>query len=174
MIWLLHGNGRRWIFPARRDVKSRFERRDTNSPHSRRFDDEDVDAVIGINQLLFDWGGVDASKRVALSEQAGNRISLSLEIDRVAADIIDLGIKLSEQQQRFDLFTQYKKDLTPHIRRIEAGVAVGVLRLSDLRSIKVISSMPTLPSPLLNDRSRCSQTNWGNVSGWISKTWLVC
>ena len=77
-------------------LKSRFERRDTNSPHSRRFDDEDVDAVIGINQLLFDRGGVDASKRVALSEQAGNRISLSLEIDRVAAaDIIDLGIKLS-------------------------------------------------------------------------------
>ena len=119
-------------------LKSRFERRDSNSPHSRRFDDEDVDAVIGINQLLYDWGGVDASKRVALSEQAGNRISLSLEIDRVAADIIDLGIKLSEQQQRFDLFTQYKQDLAPHIRRIEAGVAVGVLRLSDLRSIKVI------------------------------------
>ena len=89
-------------------LKSRFERRDSNSPHSRRFDDEDVDAVIGINQLLYDCGGVDASKRVALSEQAGNRISLSLEIDRVAADIIDLGIKLSEQQQRFDIFTQYK------------------------------------------------------------------
>ena len=119
-------------------LKSRFEQRDANSPHSRRFDDEDIDAVIGINQLLFDWGGVDASKRVALSEQASNRIGLSLEIDRVAADIIDLGIKLSEQQQRFDLFTQYKKDLAPHIRRIEAGVAVGVLRLSDLRSIKVI------------------------------------
>ena len=103
-------------------LKSRFERRDTNSPHSRRFDDEDVDAVIGINQLLFDWGGVDASKRVALSEQAGNRISLSLEIDRVAADIIDLGIKLSEQQQRFDLFTQYKKDLASETQVIEQEI----------------------------------------------------
>ena len=46
-------------------LKSRFERRDTNSPHSRRFDDEDVDAVIGINQLLFDWGVVDGGTVMA-------------------------------------------------------------------------------------------------------------
>lgn len=115
-------------------LKSHFEQDDTRR---RRYEDEDVDAVVSLNQLLYDWGGVEASKQSALTEQAGNRIALNLEIDRVAADILDLGIKLSEQQERIALYKIYRRSLTPQIERIEAGVEAGVLRISDLRSIKL-------------------------------------
>ncbi|MGC6484676.1 MAG: TolC family protein [Candidatus Puniceispirillales bacterium] len=115
-------------------LKSRFEQ---DTTRSRRFDDEDVDAVISLNQLLYDWGGIEASKKSALSEQAGNRLALLLEIDRVAADILDLGIKISEQQERMALYQGHLRTIAPQIERIEAGVEAGVLRVGDLRSIKL-------------------------------------
>ena len=110
-----------------------------SATNERRFENREVDAVIGINQLIYDFGGVKASKLAALSDQSAGRIGLKLEIDRIAANILEIGLRLSEQHEQLAIYENHLKDLDQHIERIEAGVKAGVLRTGDLRSIKVIA-----------------------------------
>ena len=97
-----------------------------------------TDAVIGLDQTLFDWGLTDTDKQIAINDKAQNSIAMRVEIDRVAADIMDLVLRISEQRGRRVLQENYIVELQPLIERIEASVNAGVLRLGDLRAIKVI------------------------------------
>jgi len=116
-------------------IASNFERRKTLS---RRFDDDAIDAVIRVNQVIYDWGVIDADKQIALNDEAAQRIMLQLQIDRIAADIVDLAIRIAENRDRADHFAGYEEDLGPIGERVEAGVNAGVNRIGDLRTFRVL------------------------------------
>ena len=97
-----------------------------------------TDAVISLDQTLFDWGLTDTDKQIAINDKAQNSISMRVEIDRVAADILDLSLRISEQRELMAIQGAYLADLMPLVERIEASVNAGVLRLGDLRAIKII------------------------------------
>ena len=118
------------------------ELRDPAYRRSTKYD-EDVnntgtDAVIGLDQTLFDWGLTDTRKQIAINDKAQNSIAMRVEIDRVAADIMDLALRVSEQRERLTLQSSYISELEPLVTKIEASVNAGALRLGDLRAIKII------------------------------------
>ena len=110
----------------------------TDDTESRRLEHKNVDAQINLSQTIFDWGQSDADKQIALNEKVHNTIGMRLEIDRVAADILDLTLKISEHSERRQLIEDYIAELTPIEERLEASVNAGVLRIGDLRAIKII------------------------------------
>ena len=110
----------------------------TDDTESRRLEHKNVDAQINLSQTIFDWGQSDADKQIALNEKVHNTIGMRLEIDRVAADILDLTLKISEHSERRQLIEDYIAELTPIEERLEASINAGVLRLGDLRAIKII------------------------------------
>ena len=121
------------------NVKRSDTRVDTRTT---RYDEErgavGTDAVVGLDQTLFDWGMNDADKQIAINDKALNSIAMRVEIDRVAADIMDLALRASEQRERLALQEMFISELAPLVERTEASVNAGVLRLGDLRAVKII------------------------------------
>ncbi|XDZ65845.1 TolC family protein [Alphaproteobacteria bacterium LSUCC0684] len=116
-------------------LSSNITRRDTLS---RRFDDDAIDAVVRVNQVLYDWGVIEADKQIALNDAAAQRLGMHIQIDRVAADIVDLAMRIAENRDQAKLYADYAEDLAPIGERVEAGVNAGVTRIGDLRAYKVI------------------------------------
>ena len=104
----------------------------------RRLQDRAIDVVIGADQVLFDWGVTESDKQIALNDKSAARIAMTLEIDRIAADIIDISFTVAEHRARFELYDDYIGELKKLVEQIEALVNAGVLRIGDLRAIKVI------------------------------------
>lgn len=111
---------------------------ETRETESRRLDDREVDAVIGIDQVIYDWGVIEADKNIALSTSAASRIDMILEIERVAANIVDLSLQIAEHRERQMLYANFMAELLPAITRLEESVAAGAQRIGDLRAIKLI------------------------------------
>ena len=125
-----------------RSLTTNVDRGTTLHSRTQEFDDgrdaSGTDAVVGLDQTLFDWGLNDTDKQIAINDKAASTIAMRVEIDRVAADILDLALRVSEQRQRLAIQGDYQNELAPLVERIEASVRAGVLRIGDLRAIKIL------------------------------------
>ena len=115
-------------------LKSKFRRQETQI---RRFDDREIDAVIGIRQNVYDWGLTDRSVRIAETSRVIARIDLVLETDRQASDLLAVMIRYQELTEQDKLYQFLRKELDDIADRIEEGVNAGALTLSDLREVKI-------------------------------------
>lgn len=143
-------------------ISSHIERAETQG---RRLDDKEVDAVIGLNQVLFDWGLTEADKNIALNERANSRLAMVIEIDRAAADIIDISLTVAQHRERLELYDAYIAELAPLAERIEASVNAGVLRIGDLRAIKVIELDAEIARSLAERQVKLAETELNNRFG---------
>lgn len=103
----------------------------------RRFDDREIDAVIGLRQNVYDWGLTDRSVRIAETNRMVARIDLVLETDRQASDLLVLMIRYHELAGQEALYQTLRAELSAIADQIEEGVNVGALTLTDLRDIKI-------------------------------------
>jgi len=140
-------------------LSSNIKRRETLS---RRFDDDAIDAVVRVNQVLYDWGVIDADKQIALNDAAAQRLSMQIQIDRVAADIVDLAMRIAENHDLAVLYEGYAKDLAPIGAQVEAGVNAGVMRIGDLRAYKVIELDAQIQLTLANRQIDLNEAELSN------------
>lgn len=115
-------------------LSSHIERDEVNR---RRFEDRDIDAVISVNQPLYDWGIASAGAQIGTNARLESLIGVELESERIAADIIGIMIAHKDFEKRDLLYQDYRSKLAEIAENIEAGVNAGALRISDLRSIKI-------------------------------------
>ena len=115
-------------------LSSKIERQEVQR---RRFDDKDIDAVVSINQTLYDWGITSSSVGIASNTHASAKIGTIIESERIAADIIGIMINEANLSSQEKLFQRYRTKLAEIAERIEAGVQAGAHRLTDLRTIKI-------------------------------------
>ncbi len=115
-------------------LSSHIERRETNT---RRLDDREVDAVIGMNQQLYDWGITDRSVRIAETNRHIARLDVTLETARQAADLLTLLLHHEELAEQDVHYQHLRGELEAIAQRIEDGVDAGALTLTNLRDIKI-------------------------------------
>ncbi len=107
------------------------------SVRARDFDSDNFDIVISVRQILYDWGNSSASVNIAENHRQSSFLSLQIESDRVAADILGILLSQAELKAQDSLYDGHVIVLKAIEERIERGVEAGVDRLSDLRSIKI-------------------------------------
>ena len=116
-------------------LSSHIEKRETNA---RRFDDREIDAVISVNQKLYDWGIARAGADIAENNRQSALLGVQIEQDRIAADIISTMMTHAELVAHDRLYDQHRQEIDNLAMQIQAGVEAGVNRLADLRVIKVL------------------------------------
>ena len=116
-------------------LSSHIEKRETNV---RRFDDREIDAVISVDQTLYDWGIAQAGQDIAENSRQSALLGILIEQDRLAAEILSTMITHAELAAHDRLYDAHRHDIDLLAAQVEAGVEAGVNRLADLRMIKVI------------------------------------
>ena len=104
---------------------------------SRRFDNDQTDAVATLTQNLYDWGITDRTIQIAEINRTIAKIDLKLETDRQIADMLSIIIRYREIQQHDTLYKQLRQEIEQASQRIEERVNAGTLTLTDLRELKI-------------------------------------
>ena len=115
-------------------LKSKVERPETQL---RRFDNEDIDAVISVTQPIYDWGISERRAEISRNTRRSAEMGFALESERVAADILSSLLLYKEYEQQDALYRDHLDVIEELSDRLETGVQAGVYRLSDLRSLKI-------------------------------------
>jgi outer membrane protein TolC len=100
-------------------------------------DNKDVDAIIGLRQNVYDWGVISNSVSIAETNRSIARIDVGIETDRQAADLLTLLIRYQELEEVEIRYRNLLDELYIIAARIEEGVNVGALTLTDLRTVKI-------------------------------------
>ena len=108
-----------------------------NDVYRRRFNDKEIDAVFTVNQSIYDWGITKSSVGIAENTHSSAKLGLSIEAERIAADILSFMINKAELDDHDALYTAHRAELQKIADNIETGVIAGAHRLTDLRTIKI-------------------------------------
>ncbi len=115
-------------------LSSHIETREANS---RRLDDREIDAVIGLSQNIYDWGITNRSVQIAETQRRIAHIEVQIETARQAADLLSLLLRHQELSDLDGYYSDLRRELSGIADRIKDGVDAGALTLTDLRDIKI-------------------------------------
>ena len=87
-------------------LSSHIERTETER---RRFDNREVDAVISVNQTLYDWGIAQAGADIAENSRLSALLGVQIEQDRIAADVISTMMTQAELAAHDRLYDDHRK-----------------------------------------------------------------
>ena len=116
-------------------LKSNIETQET---YQRRFDNTEIDAVLTLRQILYDWGAAQSDVQIAENNRSSALLGVQIEQDQVAGNILSLYLNHQELVKQNRIRQKNFNDLKTYADRLEDSVRAGVGRISDLRSIKIM------------------------------------
>ena len=100
--------------------------------------DQALDAVIRLNQTVYDWGYGEAEEAIASNSRAAALIGLRIETERVAGDLVSLALEIRLQENRAKHFRRLEKTVAEIAARVQQRIDAGAGRLSELREARLM------------------------------------
>jgi outer membrane protein TolC len=125
----------RFTRPSRRSF---FSTNNNEAAIDRRFDNNNIDGVVRLTQPIYDGQQAEMGKRIAENQGAVARLSVSIETDTVAADILTVALEYHLQLKLKEHFEKQRTELEVLTNRIKERVDLGAGRVSDLRESRLM------------------------------------